>query len=379
MLKVLFAGFKYEYGRSEWGLSNIEYRNFFGALEKMQNVQASFFAVDEVMKQVGREAMSRQLINIVQEQKPDLLFTMIFQDEIKKDTISFITNKTGTKTFNWFTDDHWRLPVFSRFWASLFTMVGTTDSQAPKKYAAYGIKNVIKTQWGVNQYLYRPKENLKIERLKDFHPVKSGEAGPPAAEFNGVKISDISFVGKKYGNRGKYIRQLISAGLPAQGYGKGWGGGVVDFETMLEIFSQSKVNLNFTESPYVTFFQRVKLIAKMFVKKQQGKYRFAFDPFDQLQSAAGAQRRQIKARIFEIPALAGFLLSQNADNLRDYYEDGKEIVIFKGVDDMIEKCKYYLSHNDDRVAIAAAGFKRTLREQTYEQRFLEIFKAMELM
>lgn len=357
-MKVLFAGFKYEYGRREWGIANIEYANFFGSLEKMPGVEARFFAVDEVMSQAGRDAMNELLIKNVNEQKPDLLFTMIFQEEIKKETIAYITKKTPTKTFNWFADDHWRLPVFSRFWAPLFTMVGTTDSQAPARYASYGINNVIKTQWGVNQWLYKPIENRKIEK------------------YNNIKIS---FVGKKYGKRGKYIADLKKAGLNAEGFGKGWNGGAVDFKTMLGVFSNSKISLNFTESPYVTFGAKIKLLAKMLIAKENGKYRLNLDPLSQLESAAGAQRRQIKARIFEIPAAKGFLMTQSADNLSDYYIDGKEAIIWKTQEELIEKARYYLANEQEREAIAQAGYERTIKEHTYEQRFGEIFKKLNLM
>ncbi len=340
----------------------IEYQNFYCTLEKMQNVQASFFAVDEVMREVGRDEMNRRLIETVRQQRPDLLFTVIFQSELKKETVNFITTQTQTKTFNWFTDDHWRLFNFSRFWAPLFTAVGTTDSQAPARYRSYGINNVIKTQWAANTALYRPVGN--------FLP----EADPPKAE----KIGDygISFVGKKYGQREKYIKRLKSSGLPAQGFGKGWDGGVVSQEKMLEIFSHSKINLNFTES----FFNWPKQLAKLFIRKELGKYKLNFQfPISNFQSLLGARRRQIKARTFEIPATGGFLLSAAADNLSDYYLPGKEIEIFRDFDELAEKCKYYLEHEQERRAIAKAGYDRTIREHTYERRFREIFKAMELI
>ncbi len=367
-MKVIFAGFKYEYGKKEWGISNIEYTNFFGTLQKMQGVEASFFSVDEIMKKAGRDVMNQQLIKTVEEQRPDLLFTMIFQDEIKKETIKYITEKTSTKTFNWFTDDHWRFPVFSKYWAPLFTAVGTTDSLAPAKYKVSGVNNVIKTQWGVNHWLYQSRNDA------EFNPDATSGTG---AERRGNY--DITFVGKNYGNRSSYINSLKSAGLPVEGYGSKWEKGRVDFTKMLEIFSYSKINLNFTESPYVTFTEKLKFLAKMFVKKEQGRYKIDLNPFDGLESAAGAQRRQIKGRTFEVPACGGFLLTGRADNLEDYYIDGKEIAIFKDKNELVEKCRYYLSHEQERKAIAQAGYERTLRDHTYEQRFREIFKTMELM
>jgi spore maturation protein CgeB len=359
-MKVIFAGLKYDYGKAGSGLS-FEYQNFYQVLAGMEGVQATGFFIDEKIQELGREAANQLLVKTVKETKPDLLFCFLFTNELKKETVEYITQKTPTKTFNWFADDHWRLPVYSRYWAPLYTAVGTTDSLAPEKYRRLGIKNVIKTQWAANTGLYRPIEDLKIE-----------DCG-------------ITFVGKNYGRRGKYISGLRKRGLPARGYGKGWpaspasqggDGGAVDFQTMVEIFSFSKINLNFTES----YFSWPKQLAKLFIKKESGKYKPNFQfPISNFQSFVGAKRRQIKARTFEIPACGGFLLTGDADNLRDYYEDGKEIVIFQNQNDLTEKCKYYLEHQVERKAIAQAGYQRTIKEHTYELRFREIFNKMELM
>src|SRR5581483_6591751 len=112
-MKVLFCGLKNEYGRPVAGLS-FEYQNFYQVLKDLEGVEADIFAVDEVMQAVGRDEMNRRLISIIESQKPDLLFCFLFTEELKKTTIDYITRKTSTKTFNWFTDDHWRWPVFSR-------------------------------------------------------------------------------------------------------------------------------------------------------------------------------------------------------------------------------------------------------------------------
>ncbi|MDR3642611.1 MAG: glycosyltransferase [Candidatus Doudnabacteria bacterium] len=352
-MKILFCGLKYEYGKPSAGLS-FEYQNFYQVLNSMPGIDCSLFAVDEKMLEGGREAMNALLIKEVELTSPDLLFCFLFTDEIKQKTIEHITNRTKTKTFNWFADDHWRLPIYSRYWAPLFTMVGTTDSRAPARYAAYGIKNVVKTQWAANVSLFRHVGEL---------------------ENRGIGSCDITFVGKNYGKRGKYISGLKSTGLPARGFGKGWDGGIVSQQTMLEIFSQSKINLNFTES----YFTWTNQLAKLLFKKNRGRWALSFHPLDQLRSLAGARRRQIKGRTFEIPACGGFLLSGDADDIGNYYVDGKEAVIFKNEAELFEKCRYYLSHDAERQAIARAGHERTLRDNTYEKRFTEIFRALGLM
>lgn len=356
LMKILFCGLKYEYGIQQAGLS-FEYQNFFEALKRIPGVDCELFAVDEKMMEVGRDALNAQLIFEVEQKKPDLLFCFLFTEEIKKETISYITNKTTTKTFNWFADDHWRFPVFSKHWAPLFTAISTTDSQAVAKYKRLGIKNVIKTQWAANNVLYFPQPKV-----------------------SGTEKYNITFVGKNYGNRGDYIESLKIADLPAEGYGGGWSSGRVTQQQMLEIFTFSKINLNFTETPYMTTKDRMKILAKLVVKKELGKYKFnGHHLWSNLLAGIGTQRRQIKGRTFEVPACGGFLLTGDADNLRDYYVDGKEIVIFKNKADLAEKCKYYLAHENERLAIAKAGYERTIKEHTYEQRFVEIFKAMQLL
>jgi len=330
------------------------------------------FAIDEKIEAGGREKMNEELIKLVQIQKPDVLFCFLFTEELKKETIDSITRKTSTKTFNWFADDHWRFEIFSKYWAPHFTLVSTTDSEALSKYHRAGIKNVIKTQWAANTFLYQPQNN---------------------AEFNAQQrgIYGITFVGKNYGNRGKYISFLKNSQLPAEGYGSGWEKGRVSQEQMLEFFSNSKINLNFTESPYLGFMNKLKFMSKLFLERQSflGDWNFKFQIFRQRrifttnfkffrQAIIGAQRKQIKGRTFEIPACGGFLLTGDADNLRDYYIDGKEIVIFENKNDLAEKCKYYLEHDAERQQIAEMGYQRTIKEHTYAHRFREIFKALNL-
>jgi spore maturation protein CgeB len=77
---------------------------------------------------------------------------------------------------------------------------------------------------------------------------------------------------------------------------------------------------------------------------------------------------QIKGRVFEVPACGGFLLTQDAENLRDYYEPGKEIATFTDTQDLVAQCAYWLEHDHERQEVARAGFARTWREHTFAHR-----------
>ncbi len=345
-MKILYIAFKYDYGDPQRGLS-YEHCNFYDSLINNRRYQVLHFPFDKIMLEKGRDKMNKMLIETVSKEKPDICFFSLFTDEIKKETIREITNKSGTVTLNWFNDDHWRFDNYSKYWAPCFNWIVTTDSQAIQKYHKIGYKNVIKSQWACNHFLYKP---LKLP-----------------------KIYDVSFVGQPHSNRKKIIEKMKKAGVKIECWGRGWPNGKVPQEKMIRIFSQSKINLNLTKS---SSGNTLKSIAKIFLKRKKHKSIQIGNPrywIDNSKSLLGKKREQIKTRNFEIPGCKGFLVTGNADNLGDYYENDKEIIIYKNVNDLIERIGYYLKHDKERELIAQAGYERTLRNHTYEKRFNEIF------
>lgn len=68
----------------------------------------------------------------------------------------------------------------------------------------------------------------------------------------------------------------------------------------------------------------------------------------------------ITARTFEIPGVGGFMLHERTDEAEEYFEVGKECALFTDHDDMVDKIRYYLAHDDERCAVAKAGRQRSL-------------------
>ena len=353
-MKILYVGMKYDYGDPKRGFS-FEHYNFYESLVAMEDKKHEivYFPFDEVMQSVRQEEMNKKLVETVIREKPALCFFFLFTDEIKKETIKTITEKSGATTFNWFADDHWRFDNFSKFYASYFHYVSTTDSWAPEKYRKIGYNNVIKTQWACNIRTYRPVVGVELRY-------------------------DVTFVGQPHSDRREVTKRIADAGIDLQCWGNGWSNGRIDQEGMVRIFSESRINLNLTKGSGAI---DIKQIAKIFLNRRTDNSYFIQTPYmwvNNARSLWNKRREQIKGRNFEIPGCGGFLLTADADNLRDYYIDGKEIVIFKNVADLIEKAKYYLVHEDERRVIAQAGYERTIREHTYEKRFQELFRTMGL-
>ncbi len=65
----------------------------------------------------------------------------------------------------------------------------------------------------------------------------------------------------------------------------------------------------------------------------------------------------IPLRVFDIMGAGGFVLSNYQPAIKEEFEIDKEIVVYRDFDEMEEKIRYYLSHEDDRQRIAANGYK----------------------
>lgn len=84
----------------------------------------------------------------------------------------------------------------------------------------------------------------------------------------------------------------------------------------------------------------------------------------------------INMRVFEALSTGSFLLTNSIPTLSDLFQDGKHLVTYQNLDDMVEKAHYYLVHEDEREKIAAAGYEAFLAGHTYRNRIETIFKTI---
>jgi len=67
-------------------------------------------------------------------------------------------------------------------------------------------------------------------------------------------------------------------------------------------------------------------------------------------------------RCFEIPASGTMMLCEHSNDMANLFEADKEVVFFKSIPELIEKAKYYLSHDEERESIAERGYQRVLKD-----------------
>jgi spore maturation protein CgeB len=67
-------------------------------------------------------------------------------------------------------------------------------------------------------------------------------------------------------------------------------------------------------------------------------------------------------RLFELPANGVMQISDGGRFLSSFFNVGEEIVAYRQADDLIDKIRYYLAHDDERQRIALAGFRKVMRD-----------------
>lgn len=106
-------------------------------------------------------------------------------------------------------------------------------------------------------------------------------------------------------------------------------GGVASLTEMPKIFHLSKINLNMTIKPI-----------------QEG----------------------LPLRIFDILGCGGFCMTNYQPELPDLFEIGRDLEAYASLDELADKCAYYLEHEDERKQIALNGYRKVCENHTYLHR-----------
>lgn len=157
---------------------------------------------------------------------------------------------------------------------------------------------------------------------------------------NSARDIDVSFVGSKYGIRGKLVQFLLKNGIKVQAYGNFWKNGAISAEKTAEIFHRSKIILGC------------------------GVVGHTHDVYT------------IKLRDFDAPISGAMYLTHKNQDLTDLYEEGKEIVFYENSHECLEKIKYYLNNDLLREKIALEGRRRASKDHTWDLRFKKVFSII---
>ena len=82
-------------------------------------------------------------------------------------------------------------------------------------------------------------------------------------------------------------------------------------------------------------------------------------------------------RIFDVMSAGGFIMSNYQKDLAELFVIDKEIVVFESLDELKEKIRYYLGHENERQRIARNGYEKVKRCYSYPQVLKRMIEAVD--
>ncbi len=276
----------------------------------------------------------------------DLIFIIPVENELDLSYIKELSK--NFKSLVYFYDDTWRIE-YSKDWSKAVKYVVTSDINWKINFNQNSNK-IIYSSFFINTNVYKPIN----ENQKKY---------------------DVTFVGQYHPSREWIINLIKKSGVDIKVFGKGWyEGSEISHNEMIEIFNQSKINLNLSNSinydiRHLLDFKNNKFISLL------KSYKLIFKS---LYMSDMKIFEMVKARFFEINACQGFQISFYAQGLEHQYMLGEEVEIFENPIQLIRKIHFYLNNEELRCQIAKNGYEKCIKYHDSKIRLNHILSQIKL-
>jgi len=267
----------------------------------------------EYFYEYGLLLTEKHIKNLIRKKSIDMIMVFFAGFHL---SIDFFNNIKGRrKIVFWFFDDEQYLHTINKYYAQIADVVVTTDYYSLSAY-----------------------EQLGIPAIFNAFSINAFHAGNHSPIFLGKNI-DVSFVGYcKKNDREDYLDYLIRHGIDVKTFGEGSNNGFIEQNKIPEVFLMSKINLNFTKLDETSWLNHDEPL----VNRIKG----------------------FKGRPIEIAIAKSFCLSEYSPAIERLFSPGLEIEFFYSKEELLEKVKYYLKHEEEREEIAIRANKKAI--ENYE-------------
>jgi len=308
----------------------------------------------------------------------DLIVYLDIDDNIRKETILEIKKQSIPQVQ--FCPDNLHAPFLHRNNAPLVDLVWLTSIETKSLFEKWGCKCVF-LPYAANPYTFKP-------------------------EF-AEEIRSVGFIGTPYGTRINKINNLTDNDIPCSVYSDKLISNDCQQDT---IIFRRKQFLKFTDYELTGWRFDIgrKILLSKFLKRiihqpqELSKSQFlnifpsvTNEQMNSLYSNLSLSLNitevwdtlllkqpvhKLHLRTFEIPMCGGLQFAPYINELAEYFDDNKEIVMYKSKDEYIDKAKYYLRDDmfEKRTKMKHAARLRAEQEHTWTKRFKKIFELLKL-
>jgi len=223
------------------------------------------------------------------------------------------------------------------------------------------------------------KDRLADYRQAGARPVYCQEAANPRfyQDLDLPRDRGVVFIGQRYATREELCHAVHKAGLPMDVWGSGWtltGPGPAWRRAAREV---TRAIGRWTGQPVLPAARCHPFAndAAMLNIYNRAKIALGFG----VVSAPDFRERpryQIRLRDFEAPMCGAFYLMEHQDEIREFFRIGEEIETFRNADELVDKTRYYLSHEEARERIRRAGHARAQKDHTWQKRLTDVLAGV---
>ena len=84
----------------------------------------------------------------------------------------------------------------------------------------------------------------------------------------------------------------------------------------------------------------------------------------------------LSLRIYDVLGSGGFLITNYQAEIDELFEAGNDLVVYNTLDELVDKCHYYLTHDDERRQIALNGYHKVQQLHTCDQRVTHMIRTI---
>ena len=321
-IKILFVGdstfdmYVNAYYKAAMTFDNVEsYIMDFGKLNVKSYIKNFFFKIERHFKKGPHvRKINSDLLKFVKEKSIDLVF-LYACDIIRAKTVKKLSQNTYVAIYN-------------------------NDNPFSKYYRPYVWKNVIKSlkfvsivysyrKNNISQYIAGGARNVKLMRS---YYIKSRNYYIDDSQIS-LNIPSVCFMGHfESDNRMEYINALLEKEIDV-GVHPDWKNTGIKNEHLKYIEN--------AHSQYNEILNKAKIAIVFLSTINEDTY---------------------TRRCFEIPAAKTLMIAPYNEDMASLYEENKEIVFYRNKDEFVDKICYYLTHDEERLKIAGAGYERLMRD-----------------
>jgi hypothetical protein len=349
----------------------------------------------------GKPRTNHQLLEAFRKAEPvDLFFGYFYSSVVYPDTLDRI-RQFGVPTVNFSCNNVHQFDLV-RDIAAHFDVCVVPEQAAQADFRSVGARPV-RIQLAANPRVY--------------HPL------PEPRQY------DVTFVGQRYADRAELLNHLYASGVAVRAWGAGWqarkridvahlkaGLALVEDERLDGIRRMVRQRLGrpgvlrrksrwaststsrsapsdehapvaarndvMTRNPTdwidTSAFGGPRLLQRDLVRMfSQSRLSLGFATAGDSHRAA-RRLTHLRLREFEAPMSGALYLTEDQPELAEYFTPGQEVLTYTDRDDLLDKARYYLAHQEQAERIRRAGLERARREHTWQHRFAELFTTLGL-